>query len=653
MEPTNNTQTNTGGNEERRSGYGHRSHGHGGNRGGSYNRSGGHHRGGGNSRGRFGGGYNQSRGGSRYSGGLPRDREQLTTNGAVNTNKEGKKIPDIGSNVRIIPLGGVEEVGRNMTVIEHGNDIYVVDAGFMFKDENTPGVDYILPNTKYLEERKEKIRAVFITHGHLDHIGALPYIMPLIGNPPIYTRLLTSVMIKKRQEEFPHLPPLDIRVVEKEDTLQIADHRIRFFSVTHTIPDSMGIIVETPYGVIVHTGDLKLDHDNGIPSDSEVQEYKRFENENVLLMMSDSTNVEKPGFSIPERVVFQNLGEIIKNVKGRIILGSFSSQLERLVKVIEIAESVGKKVVVEGRSMKTNIDIVRQLGMLKTEKNTIISSEEMGNYPADRIVVLATGAQGDEYGALMRAANKTHRLLKIVKGDTIVLSSSIIPGNERSVQKLKDNLSRQGARIIHYQTSDVHSSGHANRDETAWIHRKVHPKFFIPVHGYHYMLRVHSDIARSLGMPEENIVIADNGSVIEIQDNGSKIVVLKESAPSAKVMVDGSSIGDVQDVVLRDRQMLAEDGMFVIVAVLDGSQGKLRKSPDIISRGFVYLKESQELLRQARTIIKKTIEDDSVNVKQVDLDIDYIKQHVTEVVSKFLLQKTAKRPVVIPVILSV
>lgn len=635
---------------------GYQRHGTGGNRGGQrggYGRSGGNRHQGGNRRSFGGGGGYQNRGGSRFSGGVLQGREQLQGNGATNLNKEGKKIPDIGENVRIIPLGGVEEVGRNMTVIEHGNDIFIVDAGLMFKDENTPGVDYILPNTKYLEERKDRIRAIFVTHGHLDHIGALPYILPLIGNPPIYTRLLTSVMIKKRQEEFPQLAAPDIRLVEKDEQLTIGDHKIRFFSVTHTIPDSMGIIIETPYGVIVHTGDLKLDHTDGIPSDAEVQEYKKFESENVLVMLSDSTNVEKPGFSIPEHVVIQNLGEIVKNVKGRIILGSFSSQLERLVKVVEIAESVGKKVVVEGRSMKTNIEIVRQLGMLKTDKNTIIPVEEMGNYPADRIVVLATGAQGDEYGALMRAANKTHRMLKIVKGDTIVLSSSIIPGNERSVQKLKDNLSRQGARIIHYQTSDVHSSGHANRDETAWIHRKVHPKFFIPVHGYHYMLRVHGDIARSLGMPEENIVIADNGSVIEVQDKGAKIVVLKESAPSTKVMVDGSSVGDVQDVVLRDRQMLAEDGMFVIVAVLDSSAGKLRKSPDIISRGFVYLKESQELLRQARMIIKKTIEDDSANVKQVDLDIDYIKQHVTDVVSKFLLQKTAKRPVVIPVILSV
>lgn len=582
--------------------------------------------------------------GDRFSS--PDNRPMLAKDRVTNN------IPDSGDNVRIIPLGGVEEVGRNMTVIEYKNDIFVVDAGFSFKDESAPGIDYILPNTKYLEERKHKIRAVIITHGHLDHIGALPYIMPLIGNPPIYTRLLTAVMIKKRQEEFPQMPALDIRVVEKNQTISLGDRTLNFFSVTHTIPDSMGLILETPLGNIVHTGDLKLEHEGGVPSENETKEYARFENMDVLLLMSDSTNVEKPGFSIPEHLVIQNIGEIIRNTKGRLILGAFSSQLERLVRVIEIAASLNKKVVVEGRSMKTNIDIIEQLGMLKVDRGVLISTEEMGNFPPDRLVILATGAQGDEYGALMRAANKTHRNLKIVKGDVIILSSSIIPGNERGVQKLKDLLSRQGAKIIHYQTSDVHSSGHANRDEMAWFHRKIHPRFFIPIHGYHYMLTVHADLARTLGIPESNVFVPDNGAVIEIRPDGTGST-LREKAPAAKVMVDGTSVSDIQEVVIKDRQMLAEDGMFVIVAVIDGASGQLRKSPDIISRGFVYLKESQELLRHARTIIKKTIEDVTMRQDQNGIDVDYLKQTVTDTVGRFLLQKTAKRPVVIPVILSI
>ncbi len=555
--------------------------------------------------------------------------------------------------IRIIPLGGVEEIGKNMTMIECGNDIVVVDIGFQFKDENTPGIDYILPNTKYLEERKDRIRAVIITHGHLDHIGGIPYVMPRIGNPPLYTRMLTSVMIKKRQEEFTHVAPLDIKIVEKDETITLGQMKIKFFAVTHTIPDAMGIIVQTPYGSIVHTGDLKLDHINGVPTDEEEEEFNRaFKNEKVLLLMADSTNVENPGFSIPEKTVHKNIEEIIKNTKGRLIIATFASLLERMLKIIEFAEKYGKKVVVEGRSMKTNIEICRGLGLLKPKKDTLITVEEIENYPPERIIILATGAQGDEFAAMMRMSNKTHKYIKINTRDTILLSSSIVPGNERAVQKLKDNLSRQGANIIHYRIADVHSSGHANRDETAWIHRKIKPKFFMPVHGYHYMLRVHGDIAREAnGLKEDEIIIPDNGSIVEIRNKGEKIVKLKEKAPSGIVMVDGFAVGDIQDVVIRDRQMLAQDGIFIVFAIINAQTGKLKKSPDIISRGFVYLRESQELLHHTRIIIKNTVEDSTKGMNPIN--IDYVKGAISDNVSKFLLQKTAKRPIVIPVLLTI
>lgn len=555
--------------------------------------------------------------------------------------------------IRIIPLGGVEEIGKNMTMIEYGDDIILIDIGFQFKDENTPGIDYILPNTKYVEERKDKIRAVLITHGHLDHIGGIPYVMPRIGNPPIYTRMLTSVMIKKRQEEFTHLPPLDLKIVEKDETVKIGNFKIRFFAVTHTIPDAMGIIIETPYGLIVHTGDLKLDHVDGVPTDEEVAEYDRaFKDSKVLMLMADSTNVENPGFSIPEKTVHKNIEEIIKNTKGRLIIATFASLLERMLKIIEYSEKYGKKVVVEGRSMKTNIEICKHLGLLKQKKDTIITIEEMQSYPPERIVILATGAQGDEYAAMMRIANKSHKYVKITKRDTVLLSSSIVPGNERAVQKLKDNLSRQGANIIHYRIADVHSSGHANKDETAWIHKKIHPKFFMPLHGYHYMLRVHGEIAKEANsLTDDDIIIPDNGSIIEIQDEGKKIVKLKESAPSGIVMVDGFSVGDIQDVVIRDRQMLAQDGIFIVFVIINNQTGKLKKSPDIISRGFVYLRESQELLHQARIIIKNTVEDSTKGMNPIN--VEYIKGNITDNIGKFLLQKTAKRPIVIPVILSI
>lgn len=562
-------------------------------------------------------------------------------------------LPVVGENIRIIPLGGCEEIGKNMTVIEVGEDILIVDAGFQFKDEDTPGVDYILPNTKYLEERKEKIRGVVITHGHLDHIGGIPYIMYRIGNPPIYSRALTTVMIKKRQEEFPHLPPLDIKMVEKEDTIVLGKLRVKFFNVTHTIPDSMGIIIETPYGNIVTPGDIKLEHENGVPTEREEEEYKKFQDNKTLLLMMDSTNVDNPGFSTSEKVVCQNLDEIIKNTKRRLIIGTFASQLERIIAIIESAEKYGKKVVVEGRSMKQNIEIAIALNRLKVKKETIVSVEDVESYPPDRMVVLATGAQGDEFAALMRMSNKSHKYMKVGKRDTVLLSSSIIPGNERSVQKLKDNLARLGAKIIHYRTSDVyiHSTGHGNRGELEWIHKKIKPRFFIPIHGNHYMLRVHEELAQTIGMSEKNIVVPDNGMIIEIQDGGQKIVALKQTVPASPVMVDGFAVSDVQEVVMRDRKMLADDGMFVIVAVIELKTGKLKKSPDLISRGFVYLRESQELLGQTRLIIKKTIEESTRGMRPINFD--YIKGNVTDAVARFLFQKTAKHPIVIPVILGV
>lgn len=567
-------------------------------------------------------------------------------------NGDEQPIPALEpGNIRIIPLGGVEEIGRNMTAVEIGDDIIIIDCGFQFREDDTPGIDYILPNTKYLEDRREKIKGMFITHGHLDHIGGIPYIIDRIGYPPIYTRRLTSVMIRKRQEEFPHLKPLDVHEVEKEDTVRVGDIRVKFFAVSHTIPDAMGIIIETPYGLMVFTGDLRLDHVDGVPIESEEKEFGYFADKKVLFLAADSTNCEKPGFSLPERIVQQNLDEIITKSTGRLIIGTFSSQLERIMRMLEAAERAGKKVLIEGRSMKVNVEIVKHLGMLKVNDKTFIDSAQAEHVPDNKLVVLATGAQGDEFAALMRIAMKTHKYIKIKKGDTIVLSSSIVPGNERSVQKLKDNLSRQGAKIIHRETMDVHASGHANRDETFWIHQKINARFFMPLHGYHYMLRVHADIAKACGRTEDEIVIPDNGSLIEIRDEGQRIVRLKENAPAGLRLVDGFSIGDIQEVVIRDRNVLAQEGMFVIIATVNPKTGRLRKSPDIISRGFVYLRESQELLQQARIIVKKTIEDSAKG--QQPVNFDFVKNNVTDTVARFLFEKTNKRPIVIPVILGV
>jgi ribonuclease J len=442
--------------------------------------------------------------------------------------------------------------------------------------------------------------------------------------------------------------------VEKDEVVTIGNIRVKFWGVTHTIPDSMGVIVETPYGIIVNPGDYKLDQIDGIPTESEEKEYKFFDTANTLLLMTDSTNVENEGFALPEIKVHQGLENIIRRIQGRIIIAAFASHITRLIKVINIAEDLGKKVILEGRSMKTNIEVAIQAGLLNPKKGTIVPIEDIDNYPPNRIVVLSTGGQGEEFSALNRAANRTHKKFALKKGDTIILSSSIVPGNERAVQRMKDGIARQGIKIISYRTPGedyVHATGHGNKEDIRWLHRKVRPKFFIPIHGHHYHLQLHKELALELGMPEDHIVVPDNGSIIEITENGSKIVLRKEKAPSSPMMVDGFSIGDEQNVVIRDRQMLAEDGMFVVMAVVDAKTGQLRKSPDIISRGFVYLKESQELLRQVRGMVKRTVETGCKG--QNPINFDQLKNTVAESVSKYLFQKTAKRPLVIPVILAI
>jgi len=563
--------------------------------------------------------------------------------------KEEYKIPPAGDKVRIIPLGGVEEVGKNMTIVEYKDDILIFDVGFQFEEETTPGIDYILPNTKYLEDRKDKIRGVIITHGHLDHIGGLPYIMPKIGNPPIYTRNLTSLMIRKRQEEFKHLPELDITIVEPGDKMTLGNLPVEFFPVTHSIPDSMGISVKTPYGNVVISGDLRLDHVDGEPTDFEKEIWGNVGKQNNLFFISDSTNAELPGFSIPESKIVQNLEEIIREIPGRIIVGTFASQFARMIKLIQIAENLGKKVITDGRSMKVNIEIAEKAGLLKIKKDTLIPIEEINNYPPDRIFILATGAQGEEFAALMRIANKKHKYISFTPRDTVILSSSVIPGNEISVQKLKDNIYRHDVHIIHYRVSDVHASGHGRIEELKWINKQVNAKYFMPAYGYHSMLRVHAQSIEKTGFPKKNIIIADNGMIIDIDDK--EMMIHEGKAPTNIVMVDGFSIGELQEVVLRDRTMLAQDGMFVVIAIVDSKTGRVRKSPDIISRGFVYLRESQDLLRQARYITKKTIEDTASGQKPINFDD--LKREITDNVGRFLLQKTAKRPIVLPVLIGV
>ncbi|MCA9354264.1 MAG: ribonuclease J, partial [Candidatus Kaiserbacteria bacterium] len=594
---------------------------------------------------------NGRRNGRRRNGGGQHrrrpDKAPALTHRLTTSDEKTTPIPELmdEDTVRIIPVSGVEEIGRNMNIIETKDDIIVIDAGFQFVSEesNAPGINYILPNTQYLEERKHKIRALVVTHGHLDHIGGIPFIMERIGNPPIYTQYLTSLMILKRQEEFPHMEPVQMNVVKEGETFTVGKTRIKTFPVTHSIPDAMGLAIETKHGDIVVTGDIKLVHEDGEVVVEERQEWEKIGQNKNLALLCDSTNADRGGFSATEARVFETLEEIIRNSTGRLIIGTFASQFDRLISVIKVCEELGKKVVMEGRSIKTNIDIALQAKLMEVDPKVFIPANDMNLYPADKIVILSTGAQGEQFAALMRMATDKHKFITLNERDTIVLSSSVIPGNEIAVQKLKDNIYRKNVKVVNYQGSHVHSSGHGNAGELIWVTQTLKPEFLIPVHGHHYHLKSHMYAAVENGFPRDHVVVPDNGTIIEIK-NGTELTVLPMKIPNELLMVDGFTVGTRQEVVLRDRQTLAEDGMFVIIATVNTKNGKLRKSPDIISRGFVYLRENQQLLSEARVLIKKTVERQTEHMHPIDLEL--VKDELTDVVSGFLMQKTQKNPMV-------
>lgn len=571
-------------------------------------------------------------------------------------NKKKSKVPPLKPNtLRIIPICGVEWVGTNMTAIEYNDQIIVIDAGFGFSNPDTPGVNYTIPDVTYLEERKHMIKAIIITHGHMDHVGGIPYVIEQLGNPPIYTREFGAMFIKGRLEEFKHLPSVDIRIVEEDDgRIPISeDIKVKFFGLTHSIPDSTGVIIYTPLGGIVSTGDVRVENNDGIPTDKEIEQYKFFKDENILLLTMDSTGVIKPGWSLSENVVGETIDKIIKSTKGRLFIAAFSSQVERMLSFISSAKKHGKYIVIDGRSMKANLAIAEHLKL--GDFSHVISPNEAGEHPDGKLVFLVTGAQGETYSFLDRLGRNQHRLFKLKETDTVVLSSSIVPGNDWSVKKLKDNLYRGSYEIITYTDNQVHASGHGKREELAWIHRQIPYKFFMPIHGDHFMLRVHQRMAiQSLGVKPENIVVPENGSIIEFQkDEKGEIIMkkLKEKVPAKVTVVDGKYIGPIHEVVMRDRMHMHEHGMFVIVVSIDMRSGRVRKSPDIISRGFIYLRESGKLLNDIRELVRRTTEAQTKG-KKGRLDFDIIKKDITKQVSKQILRSTDKEPIVIPVILS-
>jgi ribonuclease J len=569
---------------------------------------------------------------------------------AIREQADGKTIlrPEL-PDLKIVPLGGLEEVGRNMTVFEYGEDIIIVDVGLQFPEEDMPGIDYIIPNISYLEGKEKNIRGVIITHAHYDHIGAIPHILPKLGNPTIYTTELSRGIILKRQDDFPGLPKLDIQLVKDGELINLGAFQVELFHVNHNIPGGIGIYIKSPSGSVVHTGDFKFDHSPVADKPADISRLAQIGGENVSLLMSDSCNAETPGYTLSEKTIQDNIEIIFKNAPGRLIIATFGSLLSRVQSIITLAEKYGRKVAIDGYSMRMNVEIAKALGYLKMERGTLIQAKNMDSYPPEKTILMCTGAQGEGNAVLMRIANHEHRFVRIQNGDSVVFSSSVVPGNERTVQNLKDILVRQGAKIYHSPFMDIHASGHAQQEDLKMMINLVRPKFFIPIHGNFYMLKLHAELAESVGIKPENIVVAGNGSIVHLTPE--KIWQDKKKAQTSYVMVDGLGVGDVGQVVLRDRQAMARDGMFVIIVTIDAQTGQVRNSPDIISRGFIYMRESKELLRQVREHVKDIVHKSTGD--QGPINQNYIKENIRDRIGQFLYNKTQRRPMVLPVVIEV
>ena len=555
--------------------------------------------------------------------------------------------PENSPKLRVYALGGLEEVGRNCTVFECGDDIVIVDVGLMFPEENMPGIDFIVPNTTSLIGKEKNIRGIIVSHGHLDHIGGLPYILPKIGWPVIYTAPLTAGIIRNRQEEFGNGHLLKIANVTGKTRITLGKHFVfEPFHVNHNISDAFGTALHTPYGVILGTGDFKFDFTPADGDPADLIHIASYGAKDVLMLQSDSTNATVPGHQISEREVGEELKRTITKAKSRVIIGTFSSMLTRLQQILEIAESLNKKVLLQGRSLIKNVELAHKLGYMKYKTGTIIEDGEFSRVADDKIVVVCTGAQGEVNASLMRIANREHKMISIQPGDMVVFSSSVIPGNERTVQSLKDTLVRQGAKIVDNAMVDVHAGGHAKQEDLKLMLRLTKPRYFMPIHGNRFMLEAHAELAESVGTPRSNIFVADNGQVIEFDKNGARLTAEFEVADY--VMIDGLGVGDISHVVLRDRQALAEDGMVVVIVKISKT-GELIGIPDITSRGFIDLKENKEILSQACLSVQTVLDKHG----QTQIDPENIKHSIREEVGKYLFQKTERRPMILPVLIEV
>ena len=551
----------------------------------------------------------------------------------------------IQSKLNIIPLGGLGEIGKNMTVFRYGDDIILVDAGLMFPEDDMLGIDLVIPDITYLVENKDKVKAIFLTHGHEDHIGALPYVMKQIG-APVYGTALTLGILQGRLKEN-GVSSEACKIIKPGDKIHAGNFKVEFIRVNHSIPDAVALAIHTPIGIIIHTGDFKFDQ---TPVDGQVTEFNKFAefgDQGVLALMADSTNAERPGYTQSEKIVGQTFDDEFRYAKNRIIVATFSSNVHRIQQVVDSAVRYKRKVAVIGRSMVNVVNISMELGYLKIPEGVLIDIDESNNYTPDKIVIITTGSQGEPMSALTRMAMSDHKKVDIVPGDTVIISATPIPGNEKLVSRTIDHLYKLGADVIYEKSNGVHVSGHASQEEIKMMHNLVRPKFFIPVHGEYRHLIKHAQLAGSLGMPRENIVVGENGSIIELTRNS---IGINGRVPSGKVLVDGLGVGDVGNIVLRDRMHLSQDGLMVVVVSMDREMGTIVSGPDIISRGFVYVREAENLMDEARAcVLDALLKCEEKNVTSWN----YIKGVIKDTLKNYIWQKTKRSPMILPIIMEV
>ncbi|RBP46689.1 ribonuclease J [Garciella nitratireducens] len=548
--------------------------------------------------------------------------------------------------LKVIPLGGLGEVGKNMTIFEYKNDIIIVDSGLRFPDDDMYGIDMVIPDLSYIIKNRNKIRGIVLTHGHEDHIGALPYLLKEV-NVPVYATKLTLGLVENKLKEHGILRNSNLKVVKAKDVIQIGEFSVEFIHVSHSIADSVALAIKCEVATVVHTGDFKIDY---TPIDNKVMDLHRLAElgkEGVTLLMADSTNVERPGYSMSESTVGQTFLELFRGVTSRIIVATFASNIHRVQQIINAAIHYNRKVVVSGRSMVNIVSVAEELGYINIPDGVLIDLNDIKKYPDEQLVIITTGSQGEPMSGLSRMSISEHKKVEISKGDLVIISATPIPGNEKSISQVINQLYKLGANVIYSKLADVHVSGHACQEELKLIHTLIRPKYFLPVHGEYRMLMQHAQLAESLGMSQENIFIGEIGSVLEVNRDFAKI---NGKVQSGQTLVDGLGVGDVGNIVLRDRKHLSQDGLFIVVVSLDKEKGKVVAGPDVISRGFVYVRESGNLIEEAKAVVRQALT--KCEESQVT-DWSTIKGAIRDTLRQFLYEKTKRKPMILPIIMEV